>query len=40
LRSTQVPPTATDRPSIAMAIEKITPMAVRLVSKCSTSAVL
>jgi hypothetical protein len=40
LRSTQVPPTAADSPSITIAIEKMIPMAVRLVSKCSTSAVL
>ena len=40
LRSTQVPPTAADSPSITIAIEKITPIAVRLVSKCFTSAVL
>jgi hypothetical protein len=40
LVSTQVPATAADRPSITMAIEKITPTDVRLVSKCCTSAVL
>jgi hypothetical protein len=40
LRSTQVPPMAADRPSITIAIEKMIPIAVRLVSKCFTSAVL
>ena len=40
LRSTQVPKTAADRPSITIAIEKMMPMAVRLVSKCLTSAAL
>ncbi len=40
LRSTQVPKTAAERPSITMAIEKITPIAVRLESKWSTRAVL
>ena len=40
LRSTQVPSTAADRPSITIAIEKITPIAVRLVSKWATSAFL
>ena len=40
LWSTQVPSTAADRPSITIAIEKMMPIAVRLVSKCATSAVL
>ncbi len=40
LRSTQVPITAADSPSITIASEKIHPMAVRLVSKCATSAFL
>ena len=40
LRSTQVPMTAAERPSITIAIEKITPIAVWLESKCSTRAVL
>ena len=40
LRSTQVPNTAAESPSITIAIEKIMPIAVRLVSKCSTSAAL
>jgi hypothetical protein len=39
-RSTQVPITAAETPSITMAIEKMMPIAVRLVSKCATSAVL
>ena len=37
LRSTHVPPTAADRPSITIAIEKITEIGVSFVSKCSTS---
>ena len=37
LRSTHVPPTAADRPSITIAIEKITEIGVSLVPKCSTS---
>ena len=37
LRSTHVPPTAADRPSITIAMEKITPIAVCVVSKCATS---
>ena len=40
LRSTHVPITAADRPSITIAIEKITPIWVRFASKCLTSAVL
>jgi len=40
LRSTQVPNVAAESPSITIAIEKMMPIAVRLVSKCSTSAVL
>ncbi len=36
-RSTQVPNRAAETPSITIAIEKIMPIAVRLVSKCSTS---
>jgi hypothetical protein len=40
LRSTQVPKTAAESPSMTMAIEKMIPIAVRLVSKCCTSAVL
>ena len=40
LWSTQVPSTAADRPSITIAIEKMMPIAVRLVSKCATSAFL
>jgi hypothetical protein len=39
-RSTQVPKRAAESPSMTMAIEKMMPIAVRLVSKCSTSAVL
>jgi hypothetical protein len=39
-RSTQVPKRAAESPSMTMAIEKMIPIAVRLVSKCSTSAVL
>lgn len=39
-RSTQVPKTAAEAPSMTIAIEKMTPMAVRLVSKCSTRASL
>ena len=39
-RSTQVPITAADSPSITIAIEKIHPMAVRLESKCATRALL
>ena len=39
-RSTQVPKWAAESPSITIAIEKITPTAVRLVSKCATRAVL
>ena len=38
--STQVPKTAAERPSITMAIENTRPIAVRLVSKFSTSDVL
>jgi uridine phosphorylase len=37
LRSTHVPPTAADRPSITIAIEKMIEIGVRLVPKCSTS---
>ena len=37
LRSTQVPRTAADRPSITIAMLKTMPIAVRLLSKCSTS---
>ena len=37
LRSTHVPPTAADRPSITIAIEKMTEIGVSFVSKCSTS---
>jgi hypothetical protein len=37
LRSTQVPPTAADSPSITIAIEKMTEIGVSFVSKCSTS---
>ena len=40
LRSTQVPNAAAESPSITIAIEKMIPIAVRLVSKCATSAVL
>ena len=40
LVSTHVPKTAAERPSITIAIEKMIPIAVRLASKCSTSAVL
>ena len=40
LRSTQVPPSAADRPSITIAMLKITPIAVWLVSKCLTIEVL
>ena len=40
LRSTQVPPKAADRPSITIAIENTTPIAVRLESKCLTSGAL
>ena len=40
LRSTHLPKTAADSPSMTIAIEKMMPIAVRLVSKCSTSAVL
>ena len=40
LRSTQVPKTAAERPSMTMAMEKTTPMAVWLVPKCSTRACL
>ena len=40
LRSTQVPPKAAERPSITIAIEKMMPIGVRLVSKCSTSGFL
>ena len=40
LRSTQVPNTAAERPSITIAIEKITPIAVSVLSKWATSAVL
>ena len=36
-RSTQVPSTAADRPSITIAIENTQPIAVRLVSKLATS---
>lgn len=39
-RSTQVPITAADTPSMTIAIEKMIPIAVRLESKCCTSAVL
>ncbi len=39
-RSTQVPITAAETPSITIAIEKMIPIAVRLASKCWTSAVL
>jgi hypothetical protein len=39
-RSTQVPNTAAESPSITIAIEKITPIAVRVLSKWATSAVL
>ena len=38
--STQVPNTAAETPSITIAIEKMMPIAVRLESKCWTSAVL
>ena len=37
LRSTHVPPTAADRPSITIAIEKMIEIGVSLVPKCSTS---
>jgi hypothetical protein len=40
LRSTQVPKTAAESPSITMAIEKMMPMAVSDVSKCLTRAAL
>ena len=40
LRSTHFPITAADRPSITIAIEKMMPTAVRLVSKWLTRAVL
>ena len=40
LRSTQVPNSAADRPSITIAIEKMMPMGVFPVSKCSISAFL
>ncbi len=40
LVSTQVPATAADRPSITIAMLKMTPTEVSEVSKCSTSAVL
>jgi hypothetical protein len=40
LRSTHVPPNAADRPSIRIAIEKIQPIGVRLVSKWATSGFL
>ena len=40
LRSTQVPKTAADRPSITIAIEKMIPMDVRLDPKCLTRAAL
>ena len=36
-RSTQVPSTAAERPSITIAIENTQPIAVRLVSKLATS---
>ena len=36
-RSTQVPPTAADSPSMTMAMLKMMPIAVWLVSKCATS---
>ena len=39
-RSTHVPSTAADRPSITMAMLKMAPIAVRLESKCSTSGFL
>ena len=38
--STHVPMIAAERPSITIAIEKITPISVRLAPKCFTSAVL
>ena len=40
LRSTQVPATAAESPSITIAMLKMIPMRVREVSKSSTSAVL
>ena len=40
LRSTQVPITAADSPSITIAIENTIPIAVLLESKCLTSEVL
>ena len=40
LRSTHVPPTAADSPSITMAMEKVTPIAVCDVPKCETIEVL
>ncbi len=40
LRSTQVPATAAERPSITIAMLKITPIAVSEESKSATSAVL
>ena len=40
LRSTQVPPRAADRPSITIAMLKMTPIAVWLASKCLISEVL
>ena len=40
LRSTQVPATAAESPSITIAMLKMTPIAVSEVSKCSTRAVL
>ena len=39
-RSTHVPPNAADRPSIRMAMLKIHPIGVRVVSKCATSGFL
>jgi hypothetical protein len=38
LRSTQVPNRAAETPSMTIAIEKMMPIAVRLASKCATSA--
>ena len=40
LRSTQVPITAAERPSMTMAMEKMMPIAVCEVPKCETSDVL
>ena len=40
LRSTQVPPTAADRPSITMAMEKTMPIWVELATKRSKSGFL